>query len=111
MVVIGGEAAKDLGDMWAFNMVTHKWIKVEIEVKPIRFHTTTVIGSKLYVFGGCYGDYEYMNSFTSYDFTEVRVEAKDQRTQVLTGVKVEEIIPKKDVPSPRWGHSASEYDG
>ena len=61
MVIIGGESQGDSNDVLMLDLETDHWVTPSITNQeaftPRRFHTSTAIGSNIYVFGGCVADY------------------------------------------------------
>ncbi|KAL1520050.1 hypothetical protein AB1Y20_023526 [Prymnesium parvum] len=55
-LIFGGVAASGsmLNDLWIFDLQTHSWAEVVATYRPAarRKHTATVIGEKMYIFGG-----------------------------------------------------------
>jgi hypothetical protein len=58
--VFGGESVSnlDLDDMWAFNVMTEEWKKLEftengVHPKRRRFHSSALLNGHFYVIGGC----------------------------------------------------------
>ena len=76
MIIIGGESFTDLNDVFMLDLDSYLWTKVEIQANesfhPRRFHTSTVINTpkftKLYVYGGCYGEYHYIDDMQELTF-------------------------------------------
>lgn len=62
-MIHGGESVTnvDLDDMWAYNIITTKWMRINFEGESAprsrRFHCTALIADCFYVVGGCTGNY------------------------------------------------------
>ena len=76
------------------------------EFLPRRFHTAVAHGNKIYVFGGCFDEYVFdnMNQVWEFDFSNF-VEKGEKL------IRPTPIRTKGDLPSARWGHSASIREG
>lgn len=63
LIIHGGEGVAniDLDDCWVFNLIGRKWTEVPMKQgsRPCerRFHSSTVLKDKLYIIGGCKGNY------------------------------------------------------
>jgi hypothetical protein len=76
-----------------------KWVKIEIHDKAPRgriFHTATLVGDSLYIYGGETAEGSFLNDLWKYDSTKF---------------VWEEIIVKGEVPKGRSGHSSIYYKG
>lgn len=109
MIVIGGEGEVDLNDLWALDLEEKVWTKLRFEGDKFtarRFHTAVTQDNKVYVFGGCHDEYSYdfLNEVVELDFTSF---VEGWGSEIDTKV----VRATGEVPMPRWGHSASIYEG
>ncbi|CAG8499322.1 12016_t:CDS:2 [Funneliformis mosseae] len=107
LIVFGGklENIEDKPDynLYVLNKETKKWTKPSIKgVTPLgRFgHTVVLIGSIMYIFGGCIDDY-YLNDLVAFD------------TKYLDNNEAhwEFIDPANEPPPGRTGHISCAYKG
>ena len=66
----------DLNDLWAFNLINNNWKRLEfinngIEPKKRRFHSSSLVNNKLYIAGGCCGNYVLLGDMYSVDLTSL----------------------------------------
>jgi hypothetical protein len=112
MIVIGGEANSDLKDFWALDLDEMVWIKPEINFQDHysakRFHTACPINdSQVITFGGCHSEYVHMNEMHIFDLEEFLQAPLNPEPRI----SCRKIDVKEGVPSTRWGHAASTYNG
>ena len=72
MVISGGEAfSSDLDDTWVLNLDDYSWYEIKTSVKPTarRFHSSSIIGNYIYVFGGCEGTYKCLKDIYRMDLS------------------------------------------
>lgn len=54
----------DLDDMWVFNVIDKKWRQIKFDStgvpKKRRFHSSALVGSYLYIMGGCTGNFHLL---------------------------------------------------
>ena len=110
LVVFGGEGIGDIDDLWIFDFKNSSWIEVIIsegKVKPIarRFHSSALIGNKMYIIGGCYNRYRSLKDIFSLDLTAF-IESGDH-----TQLEWKEHKLQDSSFLTRWGHSSSVLDG
>lgn len=110
MITVGGETNADLRDLWALDLDEYKWYKPDVQgfesFTPKRFHTlTTLPNNKVISFGGCFGEYIHLNEMHIFDLSDF-VESPSDFNKLVICTKVDLV---ENVPSTRWGHSASAY--
>ena len=107
MVICGGEAAaSDLDDIWAFDLETQKWHKLENldNFHAKRFHSASAVsGNRIVTFGGCHSEYVHLNDVNVFDLSDFV-----NSNGVNLRITCEKLSFAKDagLPSTRWGHTA-----
>eukprot|EP01129_Flabellula_baltica_P009420 TRINITY_DN3845_c0_g1_i1.p1 TRINITY_DN3845_c0_g1~~TRINITY_DN3845_c0_g1_i1.p1 ORF type:complete len:998 (+),score=177.58 TRINITY_DN3845_c0_g1_i1:1-2994(+) len=103
-IIFGGRIKKRLkwkifDDLYFYNIETGIWKQIPVINPPAgRFeHTASIIGDKMYCFGGNIGNKTSVNDFFSLDLGSLQTEF--QHVQVKT-----------TSPSPRFGHTANVYE-
>ncbi|CAI2378495.1 unnamed protein product [Moneuplotes crassus] len=91
MIVIGGEAEFDMNDVHLLDLENNCWVKLKLKnngFSPRRFHTSTICEFKnnlalsqkwrykIYMFGGCHQDYEYLSDIIELDFEDAILDYK-----------------------------------
>ena len=112
MVVIGGEGNSDLKDFWALDLEEMMWFKPEINFvdhySAKRFHSVCQINqTQVITFGGCHSEYVHMNEMHIFDLAQFL----QTPNQPESRVQCKKIDVKEGVPSTRWGHAASTFNG
>jgi N-acetylneuraminic acid mutarotase len=108
LVIIGGESTQgmDLNDFYFLDLETRIWtcpkVKGISSFHPVRFHTVTTIGSKLYVFGGCHGNYKLHNQLYEFDMSEILETKEKMRNEIKyeDEITTAELITREYGPHP-----------
>ena len=112
MVSIGGEANADLRDFWALDLDANLWLKPEIDFvdyyTPKRFHTiNTISDTQIVTFGGCHSEYVHMNEMHIFNLQKFLESPQDPEAHII----VTKVNVTQGMPSTRWGHAATTYEG
>lgn len=70
LIVFAGEGIEDLQDLWAYDVRHLSWQEIKINShRPTarRFHSSCLVGNKIYVFGGCEGKYNCLRDLYCLD--------------------------------------------
>ena len=113
MLVSAGEANNtDLNDLWAMNLDTKFWYKLDLDSQghdqkfvSKRFHTVSSLSkSRVVSFGGCHSEYVHLNDVNVFDLnTFVTSDGADCH---VTCSKLD-MRGMGPIPSSRWGHAAT----
>jgi hypothetical protein len=94
--------------MWVFNVIDKKWKQIGFDAAGVprkrRFHSSALIGSYLYIMGGCTGNFQLLG-----DMHCVNLASLFER-QAYDNFHWETVV-RKDKLLERWGHSSEVYNG
>jgi hypothetical protein len=115
MVVIGGEVNFDTNDIYVLDLDAYIWIKIDLfpsqNFSPRRFHTSTTCSfshnssdfqgykDKVYVFGGWFGQYEYLSDMYELDFSKIVKEYKEAYKKDVI-LKLNDVLNHESVDEP-----------
>jgi hypothetical protein len=70
----GGYGVTDFNDLWAFDLSTERWVELKaigsVFPETRRFHSSVVIGYKLYVISGIHSKEKLLNNIYSIDLEQ-----------------------------------------
>lgn len=113
LVIFGGTGNVRLGDIHSLDINTMMWTQIEAVFTPRSLHTATLVGDRVYIFGGWIGS-EIGSDDVSYQLMCFNLAILDWEFACFT--HVETVEPSEDsaklspAPVGRAGHSAVAID-